>query len=154
MCINCIYDCQEQTVDQPENQLADPQVLNYLQEAVRDDNDLNSLRHREMLRFVDGKGEMGLVRYIEALINLAVLTDQSNPRKNASDGCHLHRNVNQLKIEPDYENDQDSDDDDNSVGETTMSYLIHRTVSKNTKGYISPENGKGSLLKLDGPNMA
>jgi hypothetical protein len=139
MYVNYIYDYQEQTADRTENQLAEPQVLNYLQEAVRDDNDLNGLRHREVLRFANGKGEMRLVRYIEALIDLAMLTDQSNPRKNASDGRQPHHNANRLEIEPDHEDDQDSVGDDDSVGKTTMSYLIHRIVSKNTKDYISLE---------------
>ena len=92
--VSYIYDYQEQTTDRPENQLSEPQVINYLQEAVRDDKDLNQLRHREMLRLAEGKPEMGLDRYIEALIDLAILTDQSNPRKNASNGRRSPRNVN------------------------------------------------------------
>jgi hypothetical protein len=93
MYVNYIYDCQEQTSDRPENQPAEPQVINYLQEAVRDDNDLNHLRHREMLRISEGKVEMSLGRHIEALVDLAILTDQSNPRKNASDGRRSPRNA-------------------------------------------------------------
>ena len=134
-----IYDYQEQTTDQPENQLSEPQVINYLQEAVRDDKDLNQLRHREMLRLAEGKSEMGLDRYIEALIDLAILTDQSNPRKNASDGRRSPRNANQLEIVPDYEEEQSSDDDDDSVEDTETSCMIHRVVSKHTSGYLSPE---------------
>ena len=111
---------------------------NYLQEAVRDDKDLNHLRHREMLRLSDGKDEMGLGRYIKALTDLAILTDQSNPRKNASDG-RWPRKANLLKIEPDYNDDQSSEDEDDSIGKTAMFCLIHRALSKNTKGHISPE---------------
>ena len=135
-----IYDYQEQTTDRPENQLSEPQVINYLQEAVRDDKDLNQLHHREMLRLAEGKPEMGLDRYIEALIDLAILTDQSNPRKNASDGRRPPRNANRLEIGPDYEDEQSSDgDDDDSVEDAETSYMIHRVVSKHTSGYISPE---------------
>jgi hypothetical protein len=43
MYVNYIYDYQEQTSDQPDNQLSEPQVINYLQEALRDDKDLNKL---------------------------------------------------------------------------------------------------------------
>ena len=137
--VGYIYDYQEQTSDRPENQLSEPQVINYLQEAVRDDKDLNQLRHREMLRLAEGKPEMDLDRYIEALIDLAILTDQSNPRKNASDGRRSSRNAHRLEIGPDYEDEQSSDDDDDSVEGTDMSYMIHRVVSKHTSGYISPE---------------
>ena len=137
--VSYIYDYQEQTTDRPENQLSEPQVINYLQEAVRDDKDLNQLRHREMLRLAEGKPEMGLDRYIEALIDLAILTDQSNPRKNASDGRRSPRSANRLEIGPDYEDEQSSDDDDDSVEDTETSYMIHRVVSKHTSGYISPE---------------
>ena len=140
MYVNYMCDCQEQTADRAENQLAEPQVLNYLQEAVRDDKDLNHMRHQEMLRLSDGKDAMELGRYIEALTDLAILTDQSNPRKNASDGCRAFRKANTLTIEPDYGDDQSSQDEDNSFVETGMSYLIHRVVSKNTKGYISLES--------------
>ena len=135
-----IYDYQEQTTDRPENQLSEPQVINYLQEAVRDDKDLNQLRHREMLCLAEGKPEMGLDRYIEALIDLAILTDQSNPRKNASDGRRSPRNANRLEIGPDYEDEQSSDgDDDDSVEDTKTSYMIRRVVLKHTSGYISPK---------------
>ena len=138
--VSYTYDYQEQTTDRPENQLSESQVINYLQEAVRDDKDLNQLRHREMLRLAEGKPEMGLDRYIEGLIDLTILTDQSNPRKNASDGRRPPRNANRLEIGPDYEDEQSSDgDDDDSVEDTETSYMIHRVVSKHTSGYISPE---------------
>ena len=139
MHVNYICDYQEQTSERPENQLAEPQVINYLQEAVRDDKDLNHLRHREMPRITEGKVKMSLGRYIEALVDLGILTDQSNPRKNASDGRRSPRNAHRLEIEPDYGDDQDSEDEEDSVGESAMSYLIHRVVSKNTTGHISPE---------------
>ena len=122
MYINYIYDYQEQTSDQPENQLAEPRVINYLQEAVRDDKDLNHSRHREMPCITEGKVEMSIGRYIKALIDLAILTDQSNPRKNTSDGRHSPRNAHRLEIEPDYGDDQDSEDEEDSVGESAMSY--------------------------------
>jgi hypothetical protein len=99
MNVNYIYNFQEQTTDRPEHQLAESQVLNYLQEAVRYDKHLNHLRHREMLHLTDGKDEMGLGRYIEALTDLAILTDQSNPRKNASDGRRPPRKANRLETD-------------------------------------------------------
>ena len=143
-----IYDYQEQTSDRPENQLSEPQVINYLQEAVRDDKDLNQLRHREMLRLAEGKPEMGLDRCIEALIDLAILTDQSNPRKNASDGRRSSCNAHRLEIGPDYEDEQISDDDDDSVEGTDTSYMIHRVASKHTSGCISPEKWDKLMSRL------
>jgi hypothetical protein len=76
---NYLYDYQEQTTNCPDTQLAEPQTLNYLQEAVSNDTELNHLRHREMLHLSDGKDAMELTRYIEALGDLPVLADQSTP---------------------------------------------------------------------------
>jgi len=81
---------------------------------------------------------MGLDRYIEALIDLAILTDQSSPRKNASDGRRSPGSANRLEIGPDYGEEQSSDDDDDSVEEAKTSYMIHRVVSKHTSGCITP----------------
>ena len=82
---------------------------------------------------------MGLDRYIEALIDLAILTDQSSPRKNASDGRRPHRSANRLEIGPDYEVEQSSDDDDDSFEEAKTYYMIHRVAQKHNAGYITPE---------------
>ena len=66
-----------------------------------------------------GRPEMGLDRYIEARIDLAILTDQCNPRKNTSDGRRSPRNAHRLEIQPDYGDDQSSDDDDDPVEDTS-----------------------------------
>jgi hypothetical protein len=38
-----LHDYQEQTINQPDTQLVEPQMLNCLQEAVRSDGELNRL---------------------------------------------------------------------------------------------------------------
>jgi hypothetical protein len=77
---NTMYNYLEHTHGCEEAQMSQHQLLSYLQEAVSLDKDLNRLRLDQMLRMSQGKTIMVLTQYMDALNDIAALTDRASPR--------------------------------------------------------------------------
>jgi hypothetical protein len=131
--ISHLCEYQEQTVNHPDTQLVEAQILSYLPEAVSNDAELNRLWHWEILRISDVKNAMELTRYIKALGDLAVLADQSTPRKTAKslDGYQRNHSTHLLQIGSGSDSNSNSDDDGDPINKTTLAYLVHKMVKSN-----------------------